>query len=117
MAGFDVYSGTARLVFSGTRYDGLEVRMRTDLPLGQYMEWFGLATLEDRWNYLQERGVLIEWNAEKDGEPLPVGTPAADLPVALLKAIEAAWITAVTSVDNPLVSTSPGGNTSEAAQT
>lgn len=115
--GFDLAENIVVLDFSGTRYDGLEVRVRPDaLSLAKYVEYDQLTKFTERLTWLQEAGALASWNLECKGQPVPLDAEGIDsLPPGLLKRISEGFDQAVVNVAGPLGMPSPDGSTSEAA--
>jgi len=106
-------------------YAGAEARCRLDIGMGAYLIFQRLTDSQDP-DKLEEAcrrfgdEVLIEWNIDLDGEPLP---PTADgfmrLPTSLSLAMIEAWSEAMTGIPAPLGEGSPssGGDLQEPTTT
>lgn len=104
--GFDPFSNETVLDFSGTRYKGAEVRVRSDVTIEEYA---GLISAEDgkaEWEWFQ-RHVLIGWNLKRGDEDIPLDAPRDKLPAPMVKQIINAWLRAFVDVDLPLAEPSP----------
>lgn len=99
--GFNPYANEAILDFSGTRYEGAEIRVRVDVRLKTVLAFPDEAGIAEQWAWLQEH-VLSGWNLEgPDGKRLPLSTPAGELPNRLMIRVVNAWIGAVNTVSLP----------------
>lgn len=117
--GFVPKRKTYRLVFEGTEYDGLEVRMRT-ITTGDYLTVVRVREADEETPELVDdmlrllAGSLVSWNLEgEDGTPVPAtldGVMAQEF--SLVMAILNAWERAVGGVPAPLDSASPSGGPS-----
>ncbi len=117
--GFKVPKRTAVLKFEGD-YEGAEVKIRLDAPIGTFLEIQDLVTAGKQLEVFAVFGdeLLISWNLEDDkGKPLPAtGTGMKALPIAFGNVLIAEWLEAIQNVPAPLAKTSAAGSTSAAAQ-
>ncbi|MDP3909462.1 MAG: hypothetical protein Q8Q14_03640 [Gemmatimonadales bacterium] len=131
--GFEV-TQSATLVFEeGHRLHGATVRVSLDMELREYTELLRLAraweaSVADDGDMTPERldmvvelterfgeRVLIEWDLEKNGEPLPAdGSGMARLPAQAALSLFKAWNAAVTGVPPNSDGASENGEPSEA---
>lgn len=116
-----------KLDFTGTEYDGLEVKVG-GLTTGEYLELVGLSAPgsvdDDETGRETERMLrfftahLKSWNLEDDGEPVPTtfeGVTSNEL--AMNMAIINAWTGALTAVSEETEKKSPAiSNTADLAQ-
>lgn len=109
--GFDIFGNTARLAFSGTRYDGMEIVVRTDVTLEAWESFAAADKLRDEWEWLAANA-LVSWNLERKGEPLPLDTPFPQLPVGMVRAVVRKWTQLALGIDAPLEDASPNGDSS-----
>jgi len=107
MSGFEIKPQRyATLKFEGTEWEGLEVRVRLDVPLGILMEVQALSASETEaleMFPIFADNALDSWNAEIGGELLPAtaeGIKSLPLEVNLL--MVRAWIKAVQELGTPL---------------
>jgi hypothetical protein len=105
---------TARLVFEDSIFEGAEVVVRTNLPIGVFMkiqELSASASLEGFTVFGDD--VLVEWNLEDDrGEPIPsTGEGMKAITPAFATLVTDQWMKAVTDIESPLEQPSSGGNT------
>lgn len=94
-----------KLDFSGTEYDGLEVKVG-GLTTGEYLELItlsapGVESTEDETSGMLRLLArhMKSWNLEEDGEPIPAtfdGIKSNDLPMNM--AIISAWTNALSAV-------------------
>jgi hypothetical protein len=94
-----------KLDFSGTEYDGLEVKVG-GLTTGEYLELImlsapGVESTEDETSGMLKLLArhIKSWNLEEDGEPIPAtfeGIKSNDLPMNM--AIIQAWTAALAAV-------------------
>jgi hypothetical protein len=109
--GFDPFQ-TALLLFEGSRFHGSEIRVRLDASLEDYETFVALPKHSDEIVFLAEK-VLVDWNLEKDGKPIPCDLAGIKtLPLALTRRIVVEWINLVTGVSDPLGVPSSNGSTS-----
>lgn len=103
--GFQRKRKVYKLDFSGTEYDGLEVKVG-GLTTGEYLELITLSAPGVDGGEDETSGMLKllarhlkSWNLEEDGEPVPAtfeGLKANELPMNM--AIVEAWTMALSSV-------------------
>lgn len=116
--GFEPPRKTYRLEFETPELAGLEVTARS-MAVGPLLELVGLADDVSDGNaapgvveklLAQFAGVLVSWNVEHDGQPVPAdveGLKAQDLPFIL--AVIMAWVKVLGSVGPPLPAASGNG--------
>lgn len=109
--GFDLYGNTTVLDFTGTRYKGAEVRVRSDVSIEEYLAFLESADADSEWEWFRAN-VLIGWNLEKNGEALSMELPRKSLPGPLIKKIINGWQTTFVEIDLPLVEPSDSGESS-----
>ena len=118
--GFEIPKRTALLTFEGTDYDGAEIRVRLDMSMGFFLEvqeMVGSGQLFDLYSKFG-KSVLLEWNLEDEGQPLPCGeTGMMALPPALANIIVSSWAEAVAKPPSPLSEPSGDGSMSGEAIT
>jgi hypothetical protein len=116
--GFHILAKTAVLAFKGSFYEGAEVRVRLNVPLGTVLEISILGAQGDpdslkRAMRLFGEHALLEWNlVDEAGDPIPAsadGMLAIDAGLAAL--IISEWTQAVRSVPRPLSEPSTSGST------
>lgn len=117
MAGYRRKRKNYKLDFSGTEWDGLEVRIR-GLTTGEYLQIVQLSGAADEGDKETENMMrmlashIMSWNLEDDGEP--VGTTFEDVKdndFTMNMAIVGAWIDALGSVpDDTAKKLSAGGS-------
>lgn len=105
---------TARLQFTGSRFEGAEVVVSLSIPFEIYFIVCELAEAEKfRELFLKcsEAGVVEEWNLEdKRGNPIPVdGECFLKIPPDLAGRIISEWQAAMGVVDTPLAAASSNG--------
>lgn len=108
--GFKLPQRTARLIFEG-EYEGAEVRMKLDVAMGVFMEATRLQAAGDIEGLCRfVAALLIEWNVEDEGGPLPADfdglmrcTPA------FVNLVIEQWVKALTDVPAPLGAPSVNG--------
>lgn len=116
--GYEIGAKVYKLVFADGQFEGLEVRARS-MPLGEFLE---LAELIDAGGFTGDGAreifarfskVLVSWNCEKRGKPVPT-TVAGLLRLDLAEAggIIEAWRDVITGVTGPLEQNSTGGEPS-----
>lgn len=90
--GFDANPTTYLLDFGGTPYEGLEVRVRHG-SVQIRNDFDNTKTWRDELEVFQR--VLVGWNLESDGEPLPLTVESmVNAEDKLVSAMVRAWITA-----------------------
>ena len=124
--GYELEPRTVLLCFEPP-YDGIEVRMRLDVPLSRLLPMQRLyaqlqeeiaAPTEDVVRSIVEMflGMADGWNVTSGGEPVPftVETLMDTLPATLTLDMIGQWVnTARGGIAAPLEEPSPNGNTSE----
>ena len=111
--GFEIPRRTARIILEDD-YEGAEITCALDVDMGTYFHFQGLIESEDAAHLekaFREFGdrILIEWNLEEDGEPLPATAEGVmQLPPALALAILGKWSEAVGEAPAPLSGRSSG---------
>ncbi|MBI5289902.1 MAG: hypothetical protein HY873_13095 [Chloroflexi bacterium] len=111
MAGFNPFT-EARFTFEGTRFDGAEIFMTLDVPLGEVLDYPDGAgiKLSDQWGWFQKHA-LISWNLEdRKGAAIPLHAPVEELPRALIVLVMNRWFETASSPSTPLVEPSRGGD-------
>lgn len=116
--GFEIPRRTARIILEDD-YDGAEIRCALDVDMGTYFHFQGLmessdaAQLEQAFREFGDR-ILIEWNLEEGGEPIPATAEGVmQLPPALVLAILGKWGEAVGEAPAPLSKQSKSTRPSE----
>lgn len=104
----------AKLIFQGKEYEGCEVVCKLSVPLGFSLD-IEAAINAGKPTELYRRfaDVLVEWNLEDNGQPLPCneeGLRALDM--VFVNMIISAWAEAVKGVSAPLSGVSGNGNMS-----
>ena len=105
---------TARLQFTGSRFEGAEVVVSLSIPFEVYFDVAELAETEkfrELFTKCSEASVVEEWNLEdKQGNPIPVdGECFLKIPPDLAGLIISAWQEAIGGVDAPLAKESSNG--------
>lgn len=111
--GYDLYGNTVVIEFEGTRYHGATVTLRADVTLDEWEQYAKAERLSDEWTWLAGN-VLISWNLEHAGQPLPIDTPFGKLPIGFVRQVVRKWTAITVGIDAPLGEPSPGGGTSAA---
>ena len=103
--GFRMPKKTARLIFHD-EYEGAEVVVRLDVPLGKFLE---IQDLVDEGKQLQVfeifgESVIDSWNLQdNDGTPLsPDGKGMKDLPIEMANLILTEWSEVAVQAPDPL---------------
>ena len=104
--GFRIPKRTARLVFVDTLYEGAEVVVRLDVPVGTFMEIQDLIAAEKQFQVFNLFGesILEDWNLHNDnGKELPAtGQGMTALPIDLANTILQQWVEAAVQTPDPL---------------
>ena len=104
--GFRLPKRTARLVFVDTLYEGAEVVVRLDVPVGTFMEIQDLIAAEKQFQVFNLFGesILEDWNLHNDnGKSLPAtGQGMTALPIDLANTILQQWVEAAVQTPDPL---------------
>lgn len=106
--GFDIFANTLVLEFQGTRYDGATVTLRADVTLDAWEAFAKAEKLRDEWEWLAVNA-LVDWNLERNGQPVPIDTPYGQLPVGFVRQIVRQWTKNVVGIDAPLDAASSSG--------
>lgn len=118
MAGFDPFSGVLTVAFEGTRYEGGEVKMLLDVPMGAFLEYLGMDTIVAQRDWLIEHDVIQKWNFESGGKPVPVSREAIErLPLPMMRALANAYATEGMKPGIPLDESSADGDSSPTPST
>ena len=118
MKGFEIPKRTMLLTFKGTDYDGAEVKVSLDASVDLLLQIRGME--DDQILIYAKFGeaLLLEWNLEKDGKPIPVGAKGMTLiPATLANIIINQWTQEVSAVPVPLAELSGNGSGSEEDET
>ena len=103
--GFRIPKKTARLIFHD-EYEGAEVVVRLDVPLGKFLEIQDLVDEEKQLQVFEVFGesVIDDWNLEdSEGKPLPPnGTGMKLLPIELANLILTEWSGVAVQAPDPL---------------
>ena len=112
--GFKLPQRTARLVFEGD-FEGAEVRVRLDQPLGALMQAQRLQAGRDTEGLCEFlAGLLLDWNVEDDAGPLPATVAGLmRCTPAFVNLLIDEWLKAQAIVPAPLVGGSLNGAQSE----
>ena len=104
--GFRIPKRTARLVFVDTLYEGAEVVVRLDVPVGTFMEIQDLIASDRQFQVFNLFGesILEGWNLHNDnGKELPAtGQGMTALPIDLANTILQQWVEAAVQTPDPL---------------
>lgn len=112
-----------RLVFDDPDFEGLEIRMRSSVTTGQYLDIEELISSGQRDRAAVERmfsvfaDMLVDWNLEDDdGNPVPADLMALySLDLGFVMSIIEAWTEVMVGVPAPLSNSSTGGDPLEEA--
>ena len=103
--GFRIPKRTARLQFEDD-YDGAEVVVRLDVPVGTFLSIQDLIASERQLEvfHLFGESILIEWNLQDDdGKPYPcTGDGMNQIPIDLANIILQQWVEVTTQPSDPL---------------
>lgn len=116
--GFEIQDRIGLLHLDDEEYGGAEVKVRLNLPLRDFLRLDALADQENFEELLTEFGesILVEWNLEKDGEPIPADGPHfVQQPVDFCMLIYRVWRVEVAEPPRPLSQPSVNGAQMEAA--
>lgn len=127
--GFEAPEPTVKLVFEEPEFEGLEIRVRAAsmreflavsrwttgawMPGGDVDHPTKLNIMTREWELICDTfaGVLIDWNLERKGEPIPADREGLRSQIPdFVKAIIGAWTDAVTGVSRPLGKRSSDGD-------
>jgi hypothetical protein len=117
MGGFRLKERTAVLRFSGTEYDGAEVRITLNVKLGVYRKMVELKDAADFDAVIEYLcGFIKDWNLEDDDGPIPPTPEGFDRlsDLGFLNALLEGWegaMKGVTEVAAPLENSSNSGIT------
>jgi hypothetical protein len=119
--GFEVPAPTVKLIFEDLEFEGLEIRVHaatmqdflavTRWTTGAWVPGENidhaarLNIMTGEWETICDRfaDVLIEWNLERDGDPVPATREGLRSQVPdFVRAIIGAWTDSVTGVSRPL---------------
>jgi hypothetical protein len=121
--GYIVPRRTAVVTFSGTDWDGAEVRCRMDVSL-DILLWFQRQGKHENWgdSDVQEGvikkfadDILLGWNlTEEDGSPIPCSSAglSKQVPIGLTLVLFQKWLEECVTIPAPLVEPSPAGEPS-----
>lgn len=113
--GFEIPKRTLDMTFKGTDYDGAEIKVRLDAPVGLLIEIQDLSDNPLKLYTKFGEALLLSWNLEEEGVAIPIGAEGMSaIPSALANIIINSWIEAASAVPAPLVGESDNGNMSEA---
>lgn len=115
--GFEVPRRTVVFDFTGGDYEGAIVRCRLDVNLDTYLYYARVKFSPDSALDLIEAAsrrfgeeILLDWNLEDNGEPIPATADGfVKIPPALNAIIIAKWLGEVMAVPDPLVGRSSNG--------
>lgn len=115
---FEEPQRTALLRFEGSEFGGAEVRCRLNVPMQMFFDFQHVQDSEDAGEVeaaFQRFGddVLIDWNVQEGGAPIPAtGEGFKRVSPAFAAIIMQEWVQAVAEVPAPLGEPSPSGSTS-----
>jgi len=103
---FKLPKETKVLQFKDTEWEGAEVEVLIDVPLGDFARFLKmddtttLMTLPDEYRWVVERGIIVSWNLVDDNNnPIPIEPNCMNrLPRMLAREIMRAWFKAVTEI-------------------
>jgi hypothetical protein len=114
-SGFRLPDRVAVLDFSDTEYDGAEVRLRLNIPLGVTFQIQDAVESGKERDILGEfaNAVLLSWNLlDRDDNEIPADANGLEqIDAAFLATIMGQWANAVGAIPDPLAEISDGGST------
>lgn len=116
--GFKLPERMLVLEFEGTAYEGAEIKMRLDMPLGAFLEVQAIQASGDIPALCRiMSSLVVSWNLEDDDGPIPCSYDGMmRLTPGLLNTLIEQWVKGQVSAPVPLGQVSSNGATSSSPE-